>query len=140
MWKNDQEEPVLAANEAFYRAFAVRDLAAMERVWASEVAVACVHPGWTPLLGRDAVMESWAGILGNPKAPAIRCLQAQATVYGDIALVLCYELVERGFLVATNLFVRENGAWKLFHHQAGPAAAEAPETTGELAPASKRLH
>ncbi|HEY6335991.1 MAG TPA: nuclear transport factor 2 family protein, partial [Alphaproteobacteria bacterium] len=68
------EATVLAVNEAFYRAFADRDLTAMDKVWARVVEVACVHPGWAPLYGRDAVMESWAGILSNPSAPDIRCL------------------------------------------------------------------
>ena len=135
-----QQAAVLAANESFYRAFAARDLAAMDRVWAHEVAVACVHPGWAPLLGRDAVMESWAGILGNPSSPNIRCLQAQASVYDEVAMVLCYEVVERGYLVATNLFVREGGGWKLFHHQAGPTTAQPADPTTPSGPVSKRLH
>lgn len=140
MPETDQHAAVLAANEAFYRAFAARDLAAMDRVWAREAAVACVHPGWAPLFGRDAVMESWAGILGNPSSPNIRCLQAQASVYGEIAMVLCYEVVERGYLVATNLFVHEGGVWKLFHHQAGPTAAQPPDPGAARGPVSKRLH
>ena len=47
------EEAVLAANEEFYRAFAARDLAAMDALWAQETPVACVHPGWDALVGRD---------------------------------------------------------------------------------------
>lgn len=136
----DLDSAVLAANEAFYRAFAARDLAAMDRIWARAVEVACLHPGWTPLLGRDAVMESWAGILGNPSAPDIRCLEAQVTTYGEVAMVICYEVVERGCLVATNLFVREQGAWKLFHHQAGPTEAKPLGAAMPGGPASKRLH
>ena len=134
-----QQAAVLAANESFYRAFATRDLAAMDRVWAQEAAVACVHPGWAPLLGREAVMESWAGILGNPSSPNIRCVQPQASIYGQVAMVLCYEVVERGYLVATNLFVQESGVWKLFHHQAGPTTSPAGPSTPS-APVSKRLH
>jgi ketosteroid isomerase-like protein len=130
---------VLAANEAFYRAFATHDLTAMDRLWARVADIACVHPGWAPLFGRDAVMESWAGILGNPDSPNIRCLHAQATVHGEVATVVCYEAVERGYLVATNLFVREDGAWKLFHHQAGPTTAEPADPTGPGG-SSKRVH
>ena len=50
-------EAVLFANEAFYQAFAARDLAAMEEVWAHHCPVACIHPGWPPLHGRQAVNE-----------------------------------------------------------------------------------
>ena len=36
---------MLFANEAFYRAFADRDMAAMDGVWAVHAPVACIHPG-----------------------------------------------------------------------------------------------
>ncbi len=137
---SDEQAAVLAANEAFYRAFAARDLAAMDRVWARGVAVTCVHPGWAPLLGRETVMESWAGILGNPDSPNIRCLEAQARIYGEAAMVVCYEVVQRGYLVATNLFVREGGAWKLCHHQAGPTTGQPADPVAPTGPVSKRLH
>jgi hypothetical protein len=41
-------------------------------------------------------------------------------VLGESAYVVCGEAVDGAELVATNLFVREDGAWKLVHHQAGP--------------------
>jgi len=143
MPKGDEISQALAANEAFYRAFAARDLTAMARIWAEGADSICVHPGWTPLFGRDAVMESWAGILSNPAAPRIRCIRARATVQGAFARVVCYEVVERNILVATNLFVREQGTWRLCHHQAGPASGEAAalgEAESEGAVRSKRLH
>ena len=39
---------------------------------------------------------------------------------GDTAFVVCYEVLSSGTLVATNIFQRENGQWKVVHHQAGP--------------------
>ena len=143
MAASDERAQALAANEAFYRAFAARDLTAMGRIWAQEADSICVHPGWTPLFGRDAVMESWAGILSNPAAPRIRCIRARATVEGTVARVVCYEVIERSILVATNLFARERGEWRLFHHQAGPAGDDASvlgSAESEAGPGSKRLH
>ena len=64
-------------------------------------------------------MESWAGILSNPGAPRIACYDEQAFVYGDVALVLCEEELEGGMLAASNFFVREDGVWRIAHHQAG---------------------
>ena len=81
--------------------------------------VACLHPGWTALKDRDAIIESWAGILSNPDAPRIACYDEQAFVYGDVALVLCEEELEGGTLAASNFFVREDGVWRIAHHQAG---------------------
>ena len=52
------------AEEAFYAAFAECDYKAMEIVWAVE-GVLCIHPGSSALIGRDAVMRSWANMLLN---------------------------------------------------------------------------
>ena len=113
------QDAVLAANLEFYRAFAARDLTAMDALWARRTPVACLHPGWTAIKDRDAIIESWAGILSNPDAPRIACYDEQAFLYGDVALVLCEEELERGTLAASNFFVREDGVWRIAHHQAG---------------------
>jgi SnoaL-like protein len=44
-------------------------------------------------------------------------------LYGDAALVLCEEELDGGTLVASNVFVREDGAWRIAHHQAGQLVA-----------------
>ena len=107
------EDAVLAANEEFYRAFAARDLAAMDALWAEETPVACIHPGWDPLVGRDMVIESWAAILGGPGAPQIRCEAPRAFVLGPSAFVICREVLEQGRLIATNVFAREEAGWRM---------------------------
>ena len=120
-------DDVLAANLEFYRAFATRDAAAMEALWAREAPVACVHPGWPALSERAAIIESWQGILANPNAPRIACYDERVLLYGDTALVVCEEELEGGTLVAGNLFVREDGVWRIAHHQAGQLAARRPQ-------------
>ena len=122
-----QEIDVLDANSAFYRAFAARDVAAMDAVWSCAAPVACVHPGWDALRGREDVMESWRAILAGPSAPDLGCSHAFAQVLGAAALVVCHEHVAGGRLVATNVFVREGDAWTLVHHQASPLASEDEE-------------
>jgi ketosteroid isomerase-like protein len=116
-------DAVLTANLEFYRAFGARDLAAMDALWARQAPVACIHPGWPPLADRDAVMESWRGILSNPQAPRIACYDERVFLYGDTALVICEEELEGGTLVASNLFVREADGWHIAHHQAGQMVA-----------------
>ena len=120
---------VLFANEAFYMAFDRRDMEAMEDVWATRAPVTCIHPGWHPIDGRDAVMESWQAILSGSAAPKIKCSNATAHVIGGVAYVTCHEILDRGFLAATNVFVREDGSWKMVHHHAGtaPPPAESDE-------------
>lgn len=113
-------DAVLSANLEFYRAFNNRDAAAMAVLWAHGAPVACVHPGWTPLAGRDVVLQSWRNILANPESPHVMCHDDRAFLYGDVATVLCEEELDTGHLVATNIFVREDGAWRMVHHQASP--------------------
>ena len=130
-----QSEAVLFANEAFYRAFADGGLAAMDAVWATDAPVACIHPGWNVLKGREAVMASWRAILENPNRPDISSVGGAANVLGDTAFVTCYESVGEGYLVATNIFIREAGAWKMAHHQAGPTPPPRLEASDGGAPA-----
>ena len=114
------EDDVLQANERFYQAFNLKDAALMDAVWAAEHTVTCVHPGWNVLEGREDVLDSWHSILGNPNQPRIVTGGATMTFFGELALVVCRELVAGSPLVATNVFVLEGGAWRLFHHQSGP--------------------
>ena len=120
-------DAVLAANLEFYRAFAARDLAAMDALWAQRAPVACLHPGWIALKDRAAIIESWAGILSHPDAPRIACFDEHAFLFGDVALVLCEEELEGGTLAASNFFVREDGVWRIAHHQAGQIVRRQPE-------------
>ena len=114
------KDRVLSANLEFYRAFTLRDVAAMEALWARALPVSCIHPGWMALRDRDSVMRSWRDILANPEAPHIMCHDEEAMVYGDFAVVTCEEALDDNTLVATNIFAREDDAWRLVHHQAGP--------------------
>jgi len=121
------EIEILDANTAFYAAFAGRDFSALDALWARGAPVACVHPGWNALRGREDVMASWRAILSGD-APAVRCAAATAHVAGSAAFVVCQERIPGGqALVATNVFVREGGAWRLCHHHAGPLYQVAEE-------------
>jgi len=122
-----EEVAVLDANSSFYRALSEGDLAAMEDLWAEAAPVACVHPGWGALRGRDAVMRSWRDIM-RAGAPRVSCTAASAHVLGDVAFVVCGERLSGGpRLVATNVFHLEGGRWRMCHHQAGMVAREADE-------------
>src|SRR5438067_11520305 len=116
----DRRGEVIGANGAFYAAFNAKDPEAMDAVWAREATVTCIHPGWNVLTGRERVMESWRGILGNPNQPRIVAGGAEVELFGDCAVVTCRELVAGNPLAATNIFVREDGQWRLAHHHSGP--------------------
>lgn len=126
---------VIFANDAFYAAFAGRDIAAMNDAWSRSAQVTCIHPGWPPLSGRATVMKSWRSILLSANSPDIVCRNPQAHVHGNIAYVVCFEQIGEAFLIATNIFVREGGGWRLLHHQAGPTPKPELSETSQPEPA-----
>jgi ketosteroid isomerase-like protein len=131
----DGELEVLEANQAFYQAFSAQDADAVDALWARRAPVACIHPGWDALDGRDEVVGSFRAIIESGGAPQVRSTRAQARMLGEVAFVTCHEVVPGGRLVATNLFVKEDGAWRLVHHQATPlaeAASRGPPPEPEL--------
>jgi hypothetical protein len=82
-------------------------------------------------------MESWRNILGNPGAPRIVCYDERVLLYGDAALVVCEEELDGGTLIASNLFVREDGAWRIVHHQAGQLAVRRPQEARQRPPGTR---
>jgi len=117
---------ILFANEAFYAAFASGDFDAMKEIWAKDATVICTHPGWTVITGRDAVLKSWQSILENSEGSDLECRNPDAHIYGETAVVTCYEVIDGNALAVTNVFVLENGRWAMVHHHAGPTASAAP--------------
>jgi ketosteroid isomerase-like protein len=113
-------EAVLAANEAFYSAFAGKDFEAMDSLWAQHAPVACIHPLGELLTTRDDIMETWRAILENPDQPRVVGVSEQVTLIGDLAFVVGREFVAGSAIVVTNIFVRERGAWRMAHHHSSP--------------------
>jgi len=130
------ELTVLAANRDFYRAFSDGDFEAMSKVWAERAPASCLHPGLPALVGRAAVLESWQRILDPADGWEMSCRAARAHVIGEAAFVTCLEASgdRPAHLAATNVFVLEDGRWRMVHHQAGPlsepiAKSPSPETS-----------
>jgi ketosteroid isomerase-like protein len=132
-----EDDAILGANAAYYRAFATGNFAAMSRIWADEQ-VSCVHPGWPALVGRKAVLESWHRILGNPGTERIEFLDPTAMVAGDEGRVLCIEVIGTAAFAASNWFRRIGGTWRMIHHHASPIALEPDDDAPE--PGSRRLN
>jgi len=123
---------VEAANAEFYAAFEALDLDRMAAVWADDPGISCVHAGWPMLRGRAEVMRSWALIMAN--TPYIQFVLTDVTVQvrGEHAVVTCGEniltaddesgtgFLAAGSVVATNLFVRADGEWRLWLHHGSP--------------------
>ncbi|MAB12815.1 nuclear transport factor 2 family protein [Parvibaculum sp.] len=127
---------LLFANDTFYRAFADRDYTLMTAIWTEHEPVTCLHPGWPPVEGRDAVLQSWHAIFSGPASPDIKCIAPRPGIQGDTGLVICYEQIGKDFLLATNIFTRVNEGWLLFHHQSSPA----PEPDEDIRGAAPRIN
>lgn len=135
-----KESKVIAANAAFYAAFATGDFASMERLWADDDGISCIHPGWPAILGRATVIGSWRDILKNPERPQVTCAEPQAIIDGDSGRVLCIEIVDGTALAAANHFRRVGDSWRLVHHQSSPIAQIVEQTHDEPSSPSRRIH
>lgn len=123
---------VLFANEQFYVAFASCDLAGMQRIWASNVDVSCIHPGRGPILGREEVLESWQSIFSNPDSPEIQCRDPKVNLHTNIAVISCLEQIDNQLLCATNVFVCDTNLWNIVHHQSGTVSLDYWQTRDQL--------
>jgi ketosteroid isomerase-like protein len=125
-------EGVLAVNAALYEAFESADVERMESVWddVDPEALVCVHPGWPALRGRRQVLRSWAAVMANTDYVQFVLSDVQVSIEGDTAVVTCTENVltsvtdmNGGAIVATNVFRRRPGGWRLSVHHGSPVLA-----------------
>lgn len=115
-----EKERVLAVNEAFYAALRAGDFVAMDRLWSQRKSVAVYHPRWRGIDGREAVMESWYKIMTIGVPPPVYPQQPTVVLALASAMIICEEKIDDARLIATNVFVKERGGWRMTHHQASP--------------------
>jgi uncharacterized protein (TIGR02246 family) len=128
-----------AAERAFYAAMADGDLDRMMALWADDDAAVCNHPGGPRLIGREAILESFRGIFaGGGVRIAVAGVHAWRT--SDVAVHSLIERIavegrggtETVEVVATNVFVRSGGGWRILVHHAGVSeAADASDADDE---------
>jgi uncharacterized protein (TIGR02246 family) len=117
-----------AAERAFYAAMADGDLDRMMALWADDDAAVCNHPGGPRLLGREAIHDAFKEIFSSG---GVRIVTAAVHAWRspDVAV---HSLIERIAVegrggtelvevVATNVFVRSGGGWRILVHHAGVA-------------------
>jgi len=97
----------------------------------ASASVTCVHPGNPPVTGRSEVLRSFAAVMvGTPYIQFI-LTDVRVAVIRDVAVVTCMENVltpgteqgavfSAGRAVATNVFLRVDGAWQLWQHHGSP--------------------
>ncbi len=121
-------EEVTRANQEFYQAFESLDIGRMDRIWAQQEYVTCIHPGWTLRIGWPAVRDSWVLIFNNTFSMKFDLTEIQVQVAGDVAWVICTENItsrqgettQESRVLATNLYERVEEQWKIIHHHGSP--------------------
>jgi ketosteroid isomerase-like protein len=121
-------EAVLAANDAFYRAFESLEIDRMRALWLPATTISCIHPARNALVGWPAVMESWEQIFAGTLHMRFVLRDVSVAVEGDVAWVVCVEDIDsreadgrtRARVQATNVFQRRDGRWWIVHHHGGP--------------------
>jgi ketosteroid isomerase-like protein len=123
---------VEAVNAAFYVAFESADLDTMTGLWIDDPETLCVHPGALPVRGTAAINRSWALIMANTPYIQFFLTDVEVSVLRDVASVTCTEnvltadeMTDDGSFngakaVATNVFIRTAGDWRLWIHHASP--------------------
>jgi uncharacterized protein (TIGR02246 family) len=115
-----------AAERAFYAALADGDLDRMMALWADDDAAVCNHPGGPRLIGRQAIRDSFREIFSGGGV-RVTTTAVHAWRNTDVAV---HSLIERIAVegragtevvdvVATNVFVRLGGEWRILVHHAG---------------------
>lgn len=134
-----EDNSVMAVNQAFYNSIESGDLDLMRSIWSTRDDTVCVHPGGEPVRGADSVMRAWALVMANvdyiqffltdvdlaiapgPAEPNIAVVTCAENILSDSGGV-ADESFAGGKAVATNVFVREDSAWKLWMHHSSPVA------------------
>jgi uncharacterized protein (TIGR02246 family) len=128
------------SNAELYGAFESGDIDRMAALWDDVEDVTCVHPGWPLLRGRSSVLRSWSLIMANTSYIQFFLTDVAATVLGDTAVVTCTENILTSVepdasgdsrAVATNVFRRRDGRWRLVVHHASPVLAPVGEPADE---------
>ncbi|MEQ1656753.1 MAG: nuclear transport factor 2 family protein, partial [Nitrospira sp.] len=112
-------DEVTKANQAFYEAFGSLDIAKMDRIWAHQEYVTCIHPGWTLRSDWPEVRDSWVLIFNNTFSMQFELSEVMIQVAGDMAWVICVESItsqqsdepQEAKVLATNLFERIGDEW-----------------------------
>jgi ketosteroid isomerase-like protein len=115
-----------AVEAAFYEAFSRVDLDLMVAVWCDGEHALCIHPGSGLLRGKAAVIQSWMEILSGNVPPAIEYRVIESIVAGNLAVRLVEERIRprnrppesANRVLATNIYLREAGSWRLTEHHA----------------------
>jgi ketosteroid isomerase-like protein len=134
------------AEHAFYDAIERGDLEAMMAAWSDDEEIICIHPTGQRLNGHATIRESWRQIFENGSRLHVRVTH---TIRWNSALMAVHNVLEtlyigddptpHGPMLATNVFIRGSGGWRLVAHHTS-AANEPPAGDNAAVGKTHTLH
>lgn len=116
-----------SAESTFYAAFEARNVDAMMAVWASGDGIACIHPLAAPLNGRAAVAAGWRSMFEaagqfRVQIETVHEMREAEQVIRIVReyLVIGQETGPRPPILATNVYRKAAGGWRMVLHHASP--------------------
>ena len=115
------------AENAFYSAFEMGDLQLMNAVLANHEGC-CIHPGASPVIGRESILESWSQVFSQLGSAVIHIESISRKESDDFAVHVVGEHfaenhqpnAETSLILATNVYIQQNNGWRLLSHHASP--------------------
>lgn len=133
------------AAAAFYAAFERGDVDAMMEAWADDEEIFCIHPGGPRNVGPAAVRSAWAEIFQGRAKLKFQLEQPLLLVGAALAVQSVLEYLQindepalRGPAIATNIYTRTAGGWRVLAHHA--AVTPGAPKNAPVAARSGRLH
>ena len=128
-----------ACEDAFYAAFAACDIEQMMAVWVHDAPLVCIHPGSAPLTSRHAVEDSWREIFNAGGGVQFSLTEQKVMESQEVCVRYVHENIHHGpglrsmaVVCATNVYVLENGSWRMCLHHASPGPAAPKAGDGRL--------
>jgi len=130
------EAALIAAHRRFYDAVERGDLDAMTELWKPGEDTVCVHPGFGQLRGTATILRSFALLMAQASYVQYVLTDEVVDLHGDTAVLGCTENImvaghdepAQGFdsarAVATSVFVRVQGGWRIIVHHASVLGEE----------------
>ena len=122
------KQAVLETNQAFYTAFANRELKSMNLVWWQGTTSVCIHPGGQILQGWEQIQASWSMIFRHTDSLEIDIEVLKVEIDQSLAYVVVQEMVLQSSQgrrvkapsIATNIFQKMAQKWYLVSHHGSP--------------------
>lgn len=131
----DDDIAITVANDAFYDAFRTGNADVMASTWMEADNVSCAHTLSGLVTGFDDVIQSWRSLFAQGRPTDVNFEVLSMQVRRNLSWVICRQFITTirgqgsiaGERVATNVFQKQKGRWRLVHHHSSPVVVDDAE-------------